>query len=100
MTRHSRVLDTIEPKPSIFINPGDLQKLNLGEGNLVTVESRRGKITTMARPDAHLQEGVVMMSFAYKEAAANLITNEALDPFVKIPEFKYCAVKLAPAAMQ
>jgi formate dehydrogenase major subunit len=94
MTRHSRVLDAIEPSPSIFINPKDLQKLNLGEGNSITVESRRGKITAAARPDAHMQEGVVMMSFAYKEAAANLITNEALDPFGKIPEFKYCAVKL------
>jgi formate dehydrogenase major subunit len=101
MTRHSKVLDAIEPNPSFFINPKDLQNLGLKDKNqLITIESRRGKITAMARPDAHMQEGVVMMSFAYKEAAANLITNEALDPFGKIPEFKYCAVKLSPAKTQ
>ncbi len=100
MTRHSRVLDAIEPNPSVFINPLELRKLKLGNDNLVTIESRRGKITAMVRPDAHIQEGVVMMSFAFREAAANLITNEALDPFGKIPEFKYCAVKLSAASIQ
>jgi formate dehydrogenase major subunit len=101
MTRHSKVLDTIEPDPSIFINPLDLKKLGLSvDNNLITIESRRGKITAMARPDAHIQQGVVMMSFAFREAAANLITNEALDPFGKIPEFKYCAVKLSAASIQ
>lgn len=95
MTRHSRVLDAIEPEPSVFIHPGDLDKLNIDSGNKITIESRRGSIAAVARADTHMQEGVVMMSFAYKEAAANLITNEALDPFGKIPEFKYCAVKLS-----
>lgn len=98
MTRHSRVLDAIEPNPSVFINPKDLQKLNLGsENNSIKIESRRGAVTAFPRPDTHIQEGVVMMSFAFREAAANLITNDALDPFGKIPEFKYCAVKLSPA---
>jgi formate dehydrogenase major subunit len=98
MTRHSKVLDALEPNPSVFINPIDLQKLNLGnENNSIKIESRRGTVTAIPRPDAHIQEGVVMMSFAFREAAANLITNEALDPFGKIPEFKYCAVKLSPA---
>jgi len=101
MTRHSSVLDAIEPNPSIFIHPEDLKKLGLSvDNNLITIESRRGKITAMARPDAHIQQGVVMMSFAFREAAANLITNEALDPFGKIPEFKYCAVKLSAATIQ
>jgi len=100
MTRHSRVLDAIEPNPSLFINPKDLKKHIVGEGNIITVESRRGKITVAARPDEHMQEGVVMMSFAFREAAANLITNDALDPFGKIPEFKYCAVRLAPGSIQ
>ncbi|MFT5132788.1 MAG: formate dehydrogenase major subunit [Gammaproteobacteria bacterium] len=100
MTRHSRVLDAIEPNSSIFINPKDMQNLNLGDDNLITVESRRGKLMTTARPDAHMQEGVVMMSFAYREAAANLLTNEALDPYGKIPEFKYCAVRISRADIQ
>ncbi len=98
MTRHSTVLDAIEPGPSVFINPADLKKLNLAAARPITIESRRGKITAIARPDSHMQEGVVMMSFAFREAAANLITNEALDPFGKIPEFKYCAVKLTASA--
>ncbi len=100
MTRHSRVLDAIEPYPSLFINPNDLHKFVAGENKTITVESRRGKITVAARPDEHMQEGVVMMSFAFREAAANLITNDALDPFGKIPEFKYCAVRLAPGSIQ
>ncbi len=97
MTRHSRVLDAIEPGPSIFINPDDLEKLNPGNDTMLKVESRRGSIIAKARPDSHMQSGVVMMSFAFREAAANLITNEALDPFGKIPEFKYCAVRVSPA---
>ena len=95
MTRHSRVLDAIEPSPSISVNPNDLALLNLGEDNFITLESRRGELSAIARPDPRIQEGVVMMSFAYREAAANLLTNEALDPFGKIPEFKYCAVKIS-----
>ena len=97
MTRHSRVLDAIEPGPSIFINPEDLEKLNPGNENMLKVESRRGSIIAKARPDIQIQAGVVMMPFAFREAAANLITNEALDPFGKIPEFKYCAVRISPA---
>ena len=97
MTRHSRVLDAIEPGPSIFINPEDLEKLSPGNENMLKVESRRGSIIAKARPDIQLQSGVVMMPFAFREAAANLITNDALDPFGKIPEFKYCAVRISPA---
>jgi len=77
------------------VNPNDLASLNLGEDNFITLESRRGELSAIARPDPRIQEGVVMMSFAYREAAANLLTNEALDPFGKIPEFKYCAVKIS-----
>ncbi len=94
MSRHSRVLDAIEPGPVILINPEELQKLNIAADKLITVESRRGKITAVARADRRVQKGVVMMSFAFREAAANLITNDALDPFGKIPGFKYCAVRV------
>jgi len=95
MTRHSRVLDAIEPGPCIMINPETLKKLGLTTGDILVIESRRGRIAATSRADEHMQEGVVMMPFSYNEAAANLITNEALDPYGKIPEFKYCAVKLS-----
>lgn len=94
MTRHSRVLDAIEPGPCIIINPEDLVSYGLKSGDMLVVESRRGVVSATARADEGMQKGVVLMPFAFNEAAANLITNAALDPFGKIPEFKYCAVKL------
>ncbi len=95
MTRHSRVLDAIEPGPCIFIHPQDLKKLGVKSGDMLVVRSRRGKLSALARADEHVQRGVVMMPFTFSEAAANLITNEALDPYGKIPEFKFCAVHLS-----
>ena len=95
MTRHSRVLDALEPGPCIMINPKDLKKFGLKSGDTLVIESRRGKIAATSRADQYMQEGVVMMPFSFHEAAANLITNEALDPFGKIPEFKFCAVCLS-----
>ena len=94
MTRHSRVLDAIEPGPCVLINPEDLKLFSLKSGDMLVIESRRGKIAATTRADEGMQQGVIMMPFSFNEAAANLITNEALDPFGKIPEFKYCAVKL------
>jgi len=94
MTRHSRVLDAIEPGPCIMINPEDLKDFNMKTGDILVIESRRGRIAATTRVDEHMQKGVVMMPFTFSEAAANLITNDALDPFAKIPEFKFCAVKL------
>ena len=97
MTRHSRVLDAIEPEPVVMINPEDLESINVPPGGKIEVESRRGRIQALARPDINMQKGVILMPFAYHEAAANLLTNEALDPFGKIPEFKFCAVRLNAA---
>jgi formate dehydrogenase major subunit len=97
MTRHSRVLDDLEPTPSIMINPQDMVELGAAPGDRLMVHSRRGRITALARPDMNIQRGLILIPFSYKEAAANLLTNEALDPFGKIPEFKYCAVKLSLA---
>ena len=94
MTRHSRVLDAIEPGPCVMMNPINLKQFGLMSGDFIVIESRRGKIAATTRADEHMQEGVVMMPFTYNEAAANLITNDALDPFAKIPEFKFCAVHL------
>ena len=93
MTRHSSTLDAIEPDPVIMIHPEDIQKLGVEPGDIITIESRRGKITAYARADIGIQKGSLFMAFCYNEASANLITNEALDPSAKIPEFKFCAVK-------
>jgi formate dehydrogenase major subunit len=93
MTRHSATLDAIEPDPVVTIHPEDLQSMGIEPGGLITIESRRGKVTAYARADIGIQKGSMFMAFCYNEASANLITNEALDPSAKIPEFKFCAVK-------
>jgi formate dehydrogenase major subunit len=93
MTRHSPTLDAIEPDPVVMLHPVDLDKLGVTAGEIITIESRRGKISAYARADIGIQEGSMFMAFCYNEASANLITNEALDPSAKIPEFKFCAVK-------
>jgi formate dehydrogenase major subunit len=93
MTRHSPTLDAIEPDPVVMLHPENLVDLNIEAGELVTIESRRGQITAYARADISIQKGSIFMAFCYNEASANLITNEALDPSAKIPEFKFCAVK-------
>ncbi len=94
MTRRASVLDTLEPAPVVSVHPDDAAPLGLKPGDRITVESRRGRITAHARLDDGLQQGEVFIPFCYHEAAANLLTNEALDPYGKIPEFKYCAVRI------
>ena len=93
MTRHSQTLDAIEPDPVVSIHPNDLAELGIEPGGLITIESRRGKLTAYARAETGIQKGSLFMAFCYNEASANLITNEALDPSAKIPEFKFCAIK-------
>ena len=94
MTRRASVLDAIEPKASASMCGADLEKLNLRAGDVITVASRRGQVTLHLRRDDGTPLGAVFMPFAYYEAAANLMTNPALDPVGKIPEFKYCAVAI------
>ena len=95
ITRRSGVLDAIEPEPVVSMHPLDLAALNALPGDVVTVESRRGKISLYARMDEGTPRGAVFIPFCYYEAAANLLTNPVLDPFGKIPEFKYCAVRVS-----
>ena len=97
MTRRSRVLDAVEPDPVVTLHPDDLQALNIDAGGRVRVRSRRGEIIATARMDRGLSAGEIFIPFCYHEAAANLLTNEALDPYGKIPEFKYCAVAVEAA---
>ena len=94
MTRRSGVLDAIEPEPVCSIHPLDLADLKMQPGNILTVESRRGRISLYARVDEGTPRGAVFIPFAFYEAAANMLTNPKLDPFGKIPEFKYCAVRV------
>ncbi len=94
MTRHSNVLDAIEPYPVAEIHPQDLATLGAQPRDIITLESRRGRVAAFARPNLGIQRGTVFMAFCYNEAAANLLTNEALDPYAKIPEFKFCAIRV------
>ncbi len=94
MTRRASVLDAIEPAATVSMCGADLQRLGVEPGQRVQVASRRGEVELVVRRDDGTPEGVVYIPFAYREAAANLLTNAALDPFGKIPEFKYCAVKV------
>ena len=94
ITRRSGVLDAIEPEPVVSLHPLDLEAMGAKPGDIVTVESRRGRISLFARMDEGTPRGAVFIPFCYYEAAANLLTNPVLDPFGKIPEFKYCAVRV------
>jgi formate dehydrogenase major subunit len=94
MTRRASVLDAIEPEPVVSIHPLELDRLGIGAGDLVTVASRRGEIALYARADEGTPIGAVFIPFAFYEAAANKLTNPVLDPFGKIPEFKYCAIRV------
>ena len=95
MTRRATVLDAIEPDPVASLNPADLRRMKVMPGDVVSVQSRRGRIALYARADEGTPPGSVFIPFCYYEAAANLLTNPALDPVGKIPEFKYCAVRVS-----
>ena len=97
MTRHATVLDRLEPAPTASLHPLTLASLGVQPGERVRVSSRRGAIELLARADEATPADTVFIPFAYAEAAANLLTNPALDPAGKIPEFKFCAAKAALA---
>jgi len=96
MTRRASNLDAIEPSPTAQFNPADIRKFGIGPGDKVRIATRRGTIEIFARADGAVPPGVVFVPFAYVEAAANELTNPSLDPFGKIPEFKFCAAKVEP----
>jgi formate dehydrogenase major subunit len=94
MTRRSTTLDALEPAAVASVSRGTLAKLGIAAGDPIRVSTRRGTVELAARQDDAIPDGVVFIPFAYVEAAANLLTNPALDPFGKIPEFKFCAAKV------
>jgi formate dehydrogenase major subunit len=98
MTRRATTLDALEPGAVASFSRKDLAELGVKPGDMVRVTTRRGTIELVARQDDAVPDGVVFIPFAFVEAAANLLTNPALDPFGKIPEFKYCAAKVEPVA--
>ncbi|WP_293273320.1 formate dehydrogenase subunit alpha [Nannocystis sp.] len=100
MTRRSVALDAIEGEPHVDMHPDDMRRLELGEEDWVTVTSRRGTITLKARSSRSPGRGAVFIPFCWREAAANVLTIDELDPFGKIPEFKFCAVRVERASVE
>ncbi|MFL6798646.1 MAG: formate dehydrogenase subunit alpha [Xanthobacteraceae bacterium] len=94
MTRRAAALDALEPSAVANVSRGTIAKLGIAPGDMIRVTTRRGTVELPARQDDAIPDGLVFIPFAYVEAAANLLTNPALDPFGKIPEFKYCAAKV------
>jgi formate dehydrogenase major subunit len=97
MTRRASVLDALEPGPTAALSRGTIQALGIQPGDMVRVSTRRGVVELAARQDDAIPDGVVFIPFAFFEAAANKLTNPALDPFGKIPEFKFCAARVEKA---
>jgi formate dehydrogenase major subunit len=97
MTRRAGALSQLEPEPIAAMHPRQLDRFGLEPGDMVRVSTRRGTIETRARADRDVPEGMVFIPFCFVEAAANILTNPQLDPYGKIPEFKFCAVKVERA---
>ena len=94
MTRRATTLDTLEPEAVANLSPKELDRLGVAPGEYITVETRRGAITLVARLDRDVPEGMVFIPFCFSEAAANILTNPQLDPYGKIPEFKFSAIRV------
>ncbi len=94
MTRRATVLDAVEPEANCSMHPHTLRDLGIEAGDMVRLSTRRGSIRVLVRADRAVAKGNVFLPFAYVEAAANILTNAALDPYGKIPEFKFAAVKV------
>jgi len=94
MTRRAKVLDGLEPEANCSLHPKTLRRMGVSAGEMIRLSTRRGSVEVMARADRAVSEDNVFLPFAYVEAAANILTNSALDPYGKIPEFKFSAVRV------
>ncbi|WP_209505439.1 MULTISPECIES: formate dehydrogenase subunit alpha [unclassified Ruegeria] len=94
MTRRSNVLDAVEPEANCSMNPRTLKLMGIEPGDMIRLTTRRGSIEIMVRADRAIAEDMVFIPFAYVEAAANILTNSAIDPYGKIPEFKFSAIRV------
>ena len=95
MTRRATVLDALEPTAEVHVSPDDLEALRAKGGDMIAVETRRGRIELAARMDPNLPQGMIFVPFCFTEAPANMLTNPALDPYGKIPELKFAAARLS-----
>jgi formate dehydrogenase major subunit len=100
MTRRADVLDRLEPEAVALMHPREIDRYGVVAGDAIRIETRRGHVDLKARADRDVPEGMVFLPFCYAEAAANLLTNPALDPDGKIPEFKFCAARVRAATKE
>ena len=100
MTRRADVLDDIEPEGFAAMNPREIAKQGFEPGQMIDVATRRGTITAVLRADREVADGMVFIPFCFNEAPANALTNPMLDPYGKIPEFKFCAAKVSQAVQK
>lgn len=96
MTRRADVLDFIEPQGIASMNPREINRRKLKIGGMIEIATRRGAVTAILRADRDVADGMVFMPFCFGESPANVLTNPKLDPFGKIPEFKFCAARVSP----
>jgi predicted molibdopterin-dependent oxidoreductase YjgC len=96
MTRHSK-LDELYPEARVEMHPVDAALAGIHDGQPLRVSSRRGTVALRASVTEKTRAGVVFIPFHFAEAAANLLTIDALDPQAKIPEYKACAVRIVAA---
>jgi formate dehydrogenase alpha subunit len=97
MTRRARNLKAMYPEAEVQINPADAKERGIGDGEMMKVASRRGEIVAKAQVTDRVPSGLVFATFHYPDSAVNFLTNPALDPVAKIPEYKVCAVKVESA---
>jgi len=95
LTRRTQGLAAMYPEGLVEMHPEDAARLEVANGDMVQVASRRGEVNVKADVTDKIQPGVVFMTFHFPDSAANFLTNPALDPVAKIPEFKACAVKVS-----
>ena len=98
MSRRAKVLQKRVPNGSIEMHPDDALKLGIVAGDIVAIASKRGRIEAPVNITAKVTPGLLFFAFHWREAPANMLTNAALDPVAKIPEFKVSAIKVGPAA--
>jgi predicted molibdopterin-dependent oxidoreductase YjgC len=98
MTRRSSGIMWMWPEEAIEISPVDAKELGIGDGEMVLVKSRRGEVQTKARVTDKSSRGVAFLSFHYPEVLTNLLTNAALDPQARTPEYKACAIRIEKIA--
>ena len=96
MTRRSFALDAIAPRAQVYLHHDDAARLGVGEGDYVRVSSRRGSIEIEVRLSHRETPGSCFIPFHFREAAANVLTIDEIDPVGKIPEYKFCAVRVEP----